>query len=103
MRDAYLGAPIGTYTGWNAFRPDLFDGGFCNFQGTFYPFAATKAERDAAGDPRPSLEERYPDKAAYVAAVKAASDKLVAARMMLAEDETRLVAEAQSDGVRSGP
>ena len=103
VRDVYLGAPIGTYTSWNSFRPDLFDAGFCNFQGSFIPFAATKAERDAAGDPRPSLEERYPDKAAYVAALRAASDKLVAARMMLAEDEARLVTEAEASGVRTGP
>jgi hypothetical protein len=103
VRDAYLGAPLGTYTGWNSFRPDLFDAGFCNFQGSFVPFAATKAEREAAGDPRPSLEERYPDKAAYVAAIRTASDRLVAGRMMLAEDKARLVAEAEANGVRSGP
>ncbi len=103
VRDVYLGAPIGTYTGWNAFRPELFDGGFCNFQGSFIPFAGTKAEREAAGDPRPSLEERYPDKAAYVAAVRGASDKLVAGRMMLAADRDRIVGEAEREGVRSGP
>ncbi len=103
VRDVYLGAPIGTYTSWNAFRPDLFDGGFCNFQGSFIPFAATKAEREAAGDPRLSLEERYPTKDAYVASVKSASDKLVAQRMMLAADAARVVAEAEADGVRSGP
>ena len=103
VRDVYLGAPIGTYTSWNAFRPDLFDGGFCNFQGSFIPFAATKAEREAAGDPRLSLEERYPTKDAYVAAVKSASDRLVAARMMLTADAARVVSEAEADGVRSGP
>ena len=75
VRDVYLGAPIGTYTGWNSFRSDLFDGGFCNFQGSFIPFATTKAEREAAGDPRPSLEERYPTKEAYVASVKSAFQK----------------------------
>ena len=103
VRDVYLGAPIGTYSGWNAFRPELFDGGFCNFQGSFIPFAATRAERMEAGDPRPSLEERYPTKDAYVAAVRDASDKLVAARMMLAEDRARLIAEAEVNGVRNGP
>jgi hypothetical protein len=103
VRDVYLDAPIGTYTGWNAFRPQLFDGGFCNFQGSFIPFAATKAERVEAGDSRPSLEERYPTKADYVAAVRSAADKLVAERMMLEEDRARLIAEAEANGVRLGP
>jgi hypothetical protein len=103
VRDVYLGAPIGTYTGWNSFLPELLDGDFCNFQGSFIPFATTKAERIEAGDPRPSLEERYPTKAAYVAAVRAVSDALVAARLMLAEDSARLVTEAEEKGVRSGP
>ncbi len=103
VRDVYLGAPIGTYTGWNTFRPELFDGGFCNFQGSFIPFAATKADRDAAGDPRPSLEERYPTKEAYVAAVQKSAGALVAQRMLLADDAKRLVAEAADKGVRTGP
>ena len=87
----------------NAFRPELFDGGFCNFQGSFIPFAGTKAERLRAGDPRLSLEERYPTRDAYVAAIRAASDKLVAMRMMLAEDRDRVLAEADAKGVRNGP
>lgn len=103
VRDVYLGAPIGTYIGWNAFRPELFDGGFCNFQGSFIPFAATKAERIEAADPRPSLEERYPTKDAYVTAVRTAADALVTARMMLMEDRTRLVTEAEQKGLRTGP
>ncbi len=103
VRDVYVRAPIGTYTGWNAFRPDRFRGNFCNFSGSFVPFAATKAEREAAGDPRPSLEERYPTRDAYVAAVRGAGEALVAQRMMLPEDAQRLVVEAQRDGVRAGP
>jgi hypothetical protein len=75
----------------------------CNLQGSFIPFAATKAEREAAGDPRLSLEERYPTKQAYVTAVRAAADRLVGARLLLPEDATRLVAEAERTGVRSGP
>ncbi|MCK9730344.1 alpha/beta hydrolase domain-containing protein [Pseudomonas syringae] len=103
VRDVYLGAPIGTYTGWNTFRPEFFDGGFCNFQGSFLPFAATKKERIVAGDPRLSLEERYPTKEAYVSAVSKAADSLVEARMLLPEDRERLVKEAQEKGVRVGP
>ncbi len=95
--------PIGTYTGWNRFRADWFEGGFCNLTGSFVPFARTRSERAATGDPRPSLEERYPDKGVYVAAVKRAAGELVGQRFLLQEDADRLVAEAERDGVRSGP
>ena len=103
VRDVYLGAPIGTYTGWNVFRPDLFEGGFCNFNGSFVPFAATRAEREATGDPRPSLAERYPDRATYVAAIRTTAESLAARRLMLPEDVRRVVAEAESGGIRAAP
>ena len=103
VRNVYVQVPIGTYTGWNSFRPDLFQGGFCNFNGSFVPFAATRAERDAVGDPRPSLEERYPSKDDYVAAVKRAGEALAAQRLMLPEDVDRLVTEAEQKGLRTGP
>jgi len=35
------------------------------------PFARTKEECQAAGDPRPSLEERYGGRETYIAKVKA--------------------------------
>ena len=57
---------------------------------------AIPGERIAKGDPRPSLEERYPSHAAYVARVKAQADKLVAQRYMLAADAARIVREADA-------
>ena len=45
-------------------------GQVCNYVGGMVPFAKTKAQRIAAGDPRLSLEERYKTHAGYVAAVK---------------------------------
>ena len=103
VRAVYVQVPIGTYTGWNLFRGDWFANGFCPLSGSFIPFAATKAERERTGDPRPSLEERYPTKEVYVAAVRKAAAGLVAARLLLPEDATRLIAEANSKGVRFGP
>lgn len=99
----HLLVPVGTYTGWNRFRPDWFGGGFCHQAGSFVPFARTRAERAATGDPRPSLEERYPDERAYVAAVGRAAAELVGRRLLLREDADRLVAEAERDGIRPGP
>ena len=55
-----LDAPRGTYTGWSLLKPGMGSPDLCGQFGQFIPFAATEAERRAAGDPRPSLEERYP-------------------------------------------
>ena len=71
--------------------------------GSFIPFAATKAERERTGDPRPSLEERYPTTQVYVEAVRKAADALVAERLLLPEDAARLIAEADAKGIRTGP
>jgi hypothetical protein len=103
VRNVFLQAPIGTYTGWNLFRKTLYEDGFCTLQGSFIPFAATKAERLAAGDPRLSLEERYPTKDAYVVAVKQAAAQLVASRYLLQEDANSLIATAERDGIRQAP
>ena len=86
----------------------LIDG--CDANGQIIPFAATKAERGA--DPRPSLQERYgnPDgtNANYVAAVKAAADKLVKDRFLLelpgaAEDVETYTTPAASVAIPANP
>jgi hypothetical protein len=64
----------------------------------FLPFAQTKAERLAAGDPRLSLEERYGNHGGYVKAVIKAAQALRADRFLLQEDFSRIVQDAaQSD------
>ena len=103
VRPVNVQVPIGTYTGWNLHRDDLFTDAPCTLTGSFVPFAATKAERMAAGDPRLSLEERFPNKAAYVNAVREATDRLIKARMLLPEDGFRLITEAEAGGIRSAP
>jgi Alpha/beta hydrolase domain len=103
IRSVFLQAPIGTYTGWNLGRKDRFENGMCNLQGSFIPFPATKAERIATGDPRLSIEERYPTKDVYLAAFKKAADDLVAKRFLLPDDADALVKSAQAEGVRNAP
>ena len=51
-------------------------------RGSFIAFARTKAEREAAGDPRPSLAERNGSREAYVVKVEAAAHALVAERLL---------------------
>lgn len=103
IRAVHLEAPIGTYTGWNLGRAGRFEDGFCSLQGSFVPFARSRTERLATGDPRLSLEERYPSSEAYIAQVRRASEALVARRFLLPEDAAQLVAEAEKGGIRAAP
>jgi len=87
-----IAAPRGTAAGWNL-RDDAFgDGGvLAGLPGAWFPFAKTQAEREASGDPRLSLEERYPNEAAYL---KAVTDSLLELReggYLLDEDVARLL------------
>jgi hypothetical protein len=95
-------APLGTYVGWNVARTGLSTGRNPGFSGGYIPFAKTKAERLQSGDPRLSLEERYRDHAGYVAAVKAAADRLVKERFLLPDDAARLVREAEASDILRG-
>jgi len=92
-------APLGTYLGWNVTAGGYFKGTECGFAGGYVPFAKTKAERLAAGDPRPSLEERYGTHEKYVASVRTAATQLVKNRFLLEADAARLIAEAESSNV----
>ena len=103
IRSVFLQTPIGTYTGWNLGRKDRFENGMCNLQGSFIPFASTKAERIATGDPRLSIEERYLTKDVYLAAFKKAADDLRRQRFLLPDDAALLVKRAESEGIRSAP
>jgi hypothetical protein len=103
IRNVFVQVPIGTYTGWNLFNRSFYEDGFCTLQGSFIPFARTKAERTETGDARLSIEERYPSRETYVAAIRKAGDDLVSKRYLLAEDAARLLAEAERDGIRAAP
>jgi hypothetical protein len=91
--------PLGTYTGWNVTAKGFNQGKWCGLNGGYIPFAKTKAERVASGDPRLSLEERYGTHEKYVELVKAAAAKAVAARLLFAEDADRLIAQASASDV----
>ncbi len=92
-------APLGTYLGWNVTASGFDKGTQCTLNGGYVPFARTKAERVASGDPRASLEERYGNHAGYVAAVKTAVTKAVRERVLLQRDAERLLTEAEASDV----
>jgi hypothetical protein len=57
-------------------------------------FASTKEEREARGDPRPSIAERYPSRDGYLEQVRQAAQQLVEDGYLLAEDLGLLVDQA---------
>ena len=99
VRSVLLEAPLGTYTGWNPIASGFFKGRIQALGGGYIPFAATKAQRLASGDPRPSLEERYGTHDAYVARVKEAAKRQVAEGFLLQDDADRIVAQAEKSSV----
>jgi hypothetical protein len=87
--------PLATYTGWN-FRNNSVGGTdqLYPLMGSYIPFATTKEQRLASGDPRLSIEERYASRTAYLAAVEKAGMKLVNERYLRSEDLQVLVKRA---------
>lgn len=94
-----LDAPLGTYLGWNVTTEGFHKDKMCMYAGGMIPFAKTKAEREASGDPRLSLEERYADHAGYVAAVRKAAANAMAHGFLLQKDHDALIAAAEASGV----
>ena len=91
-----IAVPLATHTGWNLYKAPFPAGELCDREGSYVPFAATRAEREARNDPRPSLEERYGSHASYVRLVEKAAQGLVGERLLLQEDAERLIARAKS-------
>jgi hypothetical protein len=94
-----VAVPVATYSGWNlrAVPPGANDG--CDASGQIIDFAKTRAERLASGDPRPSLEERYPTHDAYVNAVTIAANDLAQQRLLLDQDVARYIQLAEQSSI----
>jgi len=91
-----IATPLATHTGWNLYKAPFPEGELCDRGGSYGPFAATREAREANGDPRLSLEERYSDHAGYVERIVAAANRLVADRLLLREDAEQIIARAKS-------
>jgi hypothetical protein len=99
VKSPLLAAPLGTYTGWNVTASGPLKGQSCGLSGGFIPFATTKAERTAKGDPRLSLEERYRSHDEYVQIVRTAAAKLVQERLLLQQDADAMITQAEASDV----
>ena len=92
-----IAVPLATYSGWNEYKPPYPVGELADRDGSCMPFAVDKAAREAAGDPRPSISERYKSGADYVAKVQAAVSALQKDRLLLAEDAKSYVEQAHRE------
>jgi alpha/beta hydrolase family protein len=90
-----IAVPLATQAGWN-YRdrsigaPDRLAGEI----GSYIPFARTRADRERANDPRPSIEERYRNRDEYVGRFAAATVDLVERGYLLQEDVADLLKHA---------
>jgi hypothetical protein len=95
IRPPEIMAPLATFGGWNLRHPEQgAPGDLMQMMGSTLPFPLTRAERERSADPRMSIAERYPSRAAYLELVRAEAQKLVAARHVLAEDVAAIVERA---------
>ncbi|OFW97901.1 MAG: hypothetical protein A3D94_09050 [Alphaproteobacteria bacterium RIFCSPHIGHO2_12_FULL_66_14] len=90
-----IAVPLATYTGWNEYKPPYPRGELADRDGSCLPFAADEAAREALGDPRPSIAERYAGRADYLARVQAIVRVLLADRLLLPEDADRYLERAR--------
>jgi hypothetical protein len=91
-----VSVPLATVTGWNFRKPEIgAPDQLFPLLGSYMPFSLTKAAREAAGDPRRSIEERYRSREQYVQQVRDAANALVKGRYLLAEDVAAIVRRAE--------
>ncbi len=97
IKSLLFSLPLGTYTDWNPIASGVLKGRERSLAGGYIPFAKTKAERLASGDPRLSIEERYPSLAAYYSAAATRAAELVKQRLLLPDDAARLLKQVWTD------
>jgi len=94
--------PLATVTGWNLRDPSIgAPAERVSFEGSWIPFAQTADERKKAGDPRPSIAERYASEEDFLRRYSQALDKLVSARWILPEDRAALLDRAKQEWIQA--
>ena len=86
--------PVATLTGWTTQKSHARLRPLSQMPGSRVPFARTAEERAATGDPRPSIAERYRDRADYQSRIAAATDALIAERFILPQDRNFTIESA---------
>ena len=99
--------PLGTYTAWRPILSGPLAGREASLAAGYIPFPRTKADRQASGDPRKSIEERYPTLWMYYAHAVSEAKKMIKDRLLLKDDATRemqrLLADMQASDLLPQP
>lgn len=95
VRVPELAVPVATYTGWNLFNErsgptDVVS----SMQGSFIPLAATKVDRERTGDPRKAVDERYENRAQFLARIGKVATDLADQGYLLPADLARIADQA---------
>ena len=91
----FVDVPVATYLGWNLARAPYAKGALCSVTGSALAFPATRAEREATGDSRLSVKERYSSHEDYVDKITNAVQQMVDQRWLLEEDSDYYVEAAR--------
>jgi len=95
LRMPDIEVPLATYTGWNLYTTEYGpETEIAHMSGSYIPLAKTKVEREANGDPRPSIEERYDSEAEYLGLYAEAAIRLINDGYLLPEDLPELLERA---------
>lgn len=97
IRPVEVRVPLGTYLPWNL--REGYPGGtheMVGSIGTFVPLPATENVKMITADPRPSLEDLYGSRNAFLRRVREVAGDLVTERLLLEEDVERVVRRARA-------
>jgi hypothetical protein len=104
LRSPEQAVPLATYTGWSLYAAAAAPADrLVDLLGSYIPFAATREVREAAGDPRASIAERYAGRDRYLALIEAQAKSLVAGGYLLARDVPEIVRRAGAQWDSLGP
>jgi len=103
VRLPFVSVPLATHMGWNVRHQSIGGGGQMlstggasggTARGSTIPFPATLEQREASGDPRQSIEERFQAKAQYLDLVAKAAQQLIKEGDLLEDDLQGIIDQA---------
>lgn len=93
-----LTVPLATIAPWNLRAPSIgAPDQRVSFEASWIPFPKTAKERQSAGDPRPSIAERYRSEQDYLSRYTQALDALIAQHWILPEDRGSLLERGKAE------
>jgi hypothetical protein len=91
-----ISVPVATYASWNLRRREVGgEGQLASLLGSYLPLPKTKKEREASGDPRRSIDERYKSFEDYQSRYAQAAAKLVQERYLMQADADRMLMQTE--------